>query len=189
MHTLWLNALWALAPTGILAGAISLWQWQRSRDGKRRPVGEKLLRPPGESLRQKLREIDHALVFQVALFSMLGGMLPFVVRDWPQSATLPAQLPIMLLLVVVLTIMAIIAICLTRRLAERQNYQLGFNGERLVGEALNKLMLDGCHVFHDIPAAGVGNIATMNPLCAARQRVGSKSHPSHRIWQKEWLEA
>jgi hypothetical protein len=51
-----------------------------------------------------------------------------------------------------------LAIRLLRVAGQRRNYQLGFSGERLVGEQLNALMLHGCRIFHDFPARGIGNI-------------------------------
>jgi len=45
-----------------------------------------------------------------------------------------------------------------RLLKERSNYQLGFDGERFVGEVLNRLMLDDCHIFHDFQPDKKGNI-------------------------------
>jgi len=43
-------------------------------------------------------------------------------------------------------------------LKNRDNWRLGFSGERAVGEELNTLMLEGCRVFHDFPLAENGNI-------------------------------
>ena len=40
-------------------------------------------------------------------------------------------------------------IVLWKLLNKYSNYKLGLMGERAVGEELNKLMLDGCHVYHD----------------------------------------
>ena len=40
----------------------------------------------------------------------------------------------------------------------RDNYRLGFNGERLVGQELTKLMLEGCRVYHDFPLAPNWNL-------------------------------
>jgi hypothetical protein len=39
-----------------------------------------------------------------------------------------------------------------------RNDILGFKGERAVGEELNKLMLDGCLVYHDVPGEGAWNV-------------------------------
>jgi hypothetical protein len=45
------------------------------------------------------------------------------------------------------------------RTAKRlKNSALGFDGERAVGEELNRLMLDGCLVFHDLSLENRGNI-------------------------------
>jgi len=38
------------------------------------------------------------------------------------------------------------------------DYNLGFHGERVVGEHLNRLMLDGCEVFHDLEVEAKWNI-------------------------------
>jgi hypothetical protein len=41
---------------------------------------------------------------------------------------------------------------------QRENWRLGFNAERAVGEQLNQLMSEGCRVFHDFPLAENWNI-------------------------------
>jgi hypothetical protein len=43
-------------------------------------------------------------------------------------------------------------------LEKRQNWRRGLSGEKAVGEELNRLMADGCHVFHDFPLDQKGNI-------------------------------
>jgi len=47
---------------------------------------------------------------------------------------------------------------LIRLIKRRRAYRLGFAGERAVAEELNQLMLEGCHVFHDVPMDPYGNI-------------------------------
>jgi len=47
---------------------------------------------------------------------------------------------------------------LISKIKARRSWQLGFRGERVVGEYLNSLMLDGCRVFHDFPLNGAGNL-------------------------------
>lgn len=52
------------------------------------------------------------------------------------------------------TAVVILAFAMKRLLAllkERKNFVLGLEGELATGEELNKLMLDGCRVFHDVP--------------------------------------
>jgi hypothetical protein len=55
-------------------------------------------------------------------------------------------------------ILGVVAIRLVILLKRRRDYALGFSGERLVGEELGKLAAHGCHVFHDVPTDGLGNI-------------------------------
>ena len=45
-----------------------------------------------------------------------------------------------------------------KALKRYRNDSLGFKGERAVGEELNKLMLDGCLVYHDVPGEGAWNV-------------------------------
>src|SRR5205085_9498249 len=54
--------------------------------------------------------------------------------------------------------MAWMAISLIRLLKRHRNFDLGFSGERFVGEQLNRLISSGCRVFHDFYAKGIGNI-------------------------------
>ena len=42
-------------------------------------------------------------------------------------------------------------------LEQKRNCRLGLSGERAVGEELNRLMLTGCRVFHDVPNDPYGN--------------------------------
>ena len=47
---------------------------------------------------------------------------------------------------------------LVRLIQRRRSFRLGFNGERAVAEELNRLMLGGCRIFHDVPMDPYGNI-------------------------------
>ena len=51
-----------------------------------------------------------------------------------------------------------LAFRLARLIEERNHWRLGFRDERYVAEELNKLMLDGCRVFHDFPLNAQGNL-------------------------------
>jgi hypothetical protein len=47
---------------------------------------------------------------------------------------------------------------LARLILLRRNYSLGLKGERAVAEELNKLMAEGCQIFHDYPGGPKWNI-------------------------------
>lgn len=77
-----------------------------------------------------------------------------------------------------------------RRIKERTNYRLGLSGELAVGEELNKLMLEGCRVYHDFPGgpdwnidhiivapSGVFAVETK----ARHKRQSTKDQPAHVV--------
>lgn len=141
-------------PLLVLLGVMYVWAKRRQERNIRPPVSEKMLRPPGESLRKKVETLNEQLLFTcmwIVAFPMwflwLGDQIAKA-----NVVTLAIYLcpPIIFLgywiwrLTVVITQLA--------------NHQLGFNGERLVGEQLNELMLEGCYVYHDFPNNPHGNI-------------------------------
>jgi hypothetical protein len=131
-----------------LAGAVlGLIHW---RDRKKRlPFTQKILRPPGESLRLRLIELDEKLndCF-VQLF--LAGYSPLVMAG---LVAMQGVRPTAGVWITLITIAVIASICSAFRLWKliklRRRIRLGFEGERHVGEALNQLMLVGYRVFHD----------------------------------------
>lgn len=116
--------------------------------GTRDPTSEKLLRPPGESLTRKLGELDDKLTFTVLL--VIGGPLLFTA----QTRTMAPGL----FMTFLVPLTAVCAIPLVVVAIKRRNYALGYLGERAVGEELNQLLRDGCHVFHDYPGGPNWNI-------------------------------
>lgn len=151
MTFLLLFALYALLFLGV-----SFALMHRSRKG-RSPVGkdQKLLRLPGEHLREQLDEMNDTLaesVFVGLIVPLLVLGLPFLFLRW-----LPASsLPWLLLLLVAGFIMSFVI--RVRRLIqlkqEQRNLRLGLMGERLVAEHLADLRTQGFHIFHDLPAQG-----------------------------------
>jgi hypothetical protein len=136
-----------------------VWRWDRKRRNVRPPVAEKMLRPPGESLRLKIRDLDEKIDFNLMMCLMSGGLLGMSFYGASvQQKHAPSFLVIAILSIFVLPEIIFFSWRCFRLLKERANYRLGFDGERFVGELLNRLMLDGCHVFHDFPADKKWNI-------------------------------
>lgn len=133
------------------------WHWRIGRTGERPPVREKLLRPPGESLRLKIDELaaklgeSIALTFSVPAVTMVAVLLSARAGALTQGRAALAFVAGAGLLVVFLSRLFRIA-------SELRDYRLGFHGERAVGEELNQLMREGCQVFHDVPLEPYGNI-------------------------------
>ncbi|MBA3560439.1 MAG: NERD domain-containing protein [Gemmatimonadaceae bacterium] len=132
----------------LLAGAVlGLIHWKERK--KRLPFTQKILRPPGESLRLRLIELDEKLndrFVQLFLSAYSPLVLAGLVALQGVRATIGAW-------IAVAAIAVIASVWSAYRLWEminlRRRIRLGFEGERHVGEALNQLMLVGYRVFHD----------------------------------------
>lgn len=132
----------------VLAGAVlGLIHWKDRK--KRLPFTQKMLRPPGESLRLRLIELDEKLNDRfVQLF--LAAYSPLVMAGLVAIQGVRPTFGIWMTLVAIAVIASLwSAYRLWSVLVLRRRVRLGFEGERHVGEALNQLMLVGYRVFHD----------------------------------------
>jgi len=134
---------------------VGLWFGRNTRRRERPPVAPKLLRGPGESLRWRLQRLDDVLLlhaFGAAFLPMgvfVGGLMLAL------SATGRDRDVIMIgafaLFVVTLYF------CgrwMLDKITLRRDCHLGLLGEKIVAEAIAPLTVDGCRIFHDVPAAG-----------------------------------
>ncbi len=132
----------------VLGGAVlGLIHWKNRK--KRLPFTQKILRPPGESLRIRLIELDEQLNDRlIQLF--LSAYSPLIMAG---LVALQGIRPGIGVWITIAFIAAIASIWSAYRLWKvinlRRRIRLGFEGERHVGEALNQLMLVGYRVFHD----------------------------------------
>lgn len=142
-----------LGPLLVVLGLLYLYRWYRGRKGFRSPLTRHLLRSPGQSLRLRIEEISITLdenLFVVALVpSLISGVI--LSRGLLSGRGLETFW---------MVVGAIVWGCFTayyvrkifKLLSQRRDSRLGLDGELAVAEELNKLMLDGYHVYHDFPA-------------------------------------
>ncbi|MBS0656701.1 MAG: NERD domain-containing protein [Verrucomicrobia bacterium] len=156
------------------AGAIGHgWRFLQARKQGRKPVSEKLLRPPGESLRLRIDSLLEAFDDQLTL---LVGVSVAIAALYAVYA--PGEGPWLFAGALLASLgcagfFGYRLICLVREL---QNHRLGFAGERAVGQALDQLLLrQGCDVFHDFPAANDWNIDHVVITPAAVYAVETKT--------------
>lgn len=179
-----------LLPAVALVAILKRDQAGREQRGERKPVKEALLRSPGETLRRKLEEIDDEINLRLAS-SIAVGAIVGVMAGQSYRAGGPQM---MNTLGVYLVIFLGAEIWLLRGLyayvQERRSYRLGLSGELAVGEELNKLMLEGCRVFHDFPGGDDWNIdhVIVAPsgvfaieTKARHKRTGTKEQPAHVV--------
>lgn len=147
------------APT-ILVMAIAANWMSRVRRKAKPPVKEKLLRAPGESLRIRIEQFDEQTVFYILGLALYGPVcflaFGFYVKWRLKSPHLLAEMISFAALVLLITLL--VSRKVIEALRRNRNDSLGFRGERAVGEELNKLMLDGCLVYHDVPGEGKWNV-------------------------------
>lgn len=131
----------------LAGGVLGLIHWKDRK--KRLPFTQKILRPPGESLRLRLIKLDEKLndCF-VQLF--LSAYSPLVMAGLVAIQGVRPTAAVWIALVMIAVIASIwSAFRLWQLIKLRRRIRLGFEGERHVGEALNQLMLVGYRVFHD----------------------------------------
>jgi Nuclease-related domain len=177
-------------PLGIL---VIVLKWCENRDktrGRRAPASEKLLRPPGESLRKQAEALDHQIADQILWLLGFPALLLIIYFAARQSAPSAFAIAWRIILGVTLGAYALMALGLVRRRKWHQRLRLGYRGERAVGEELNRLMLDGCRVFHDVPLSnslnldhvvvGPSGVYAIETKTLTRQKSGSEQ-PDHEV--------
>ncbi|MFH1500037.1 MAG: nuclease-related domain-containing protein [Verrucomicrobiota bacterium] len=150
---------WILIPISIYLTAVigSLYGARKLRP-TRWPfkAEDRLLRGPGESLRKEVAQIDESMIFELA-----GGTI-VALLVLPVSAWVAKFLGFGTKQVIfTATVWFLVATLLsTRRIfalwKKRQNYYLGWFGERVVAEKLAPLRFSGWRVFHDVPFVSNG---------------------------------
>jgi hypothetical protein len=141
-----------LGPSFLLLGLLYLYRWHRRRRGLKTPLTRPLLRGPGESLRNRIQEATDAIfegIFVVAVLpSLFGGI--FLAQAYISGRRIEISLLVGAIIWFIFT--AYFVIKIFRILPKRRDLRLGLQGELAVAEELNRLMLNGYHVYHDFPA-------------------------------------
>lgn len=120
----------------------------REKEQFRSPFTERILRPPGESLRRKIRELDDKIDdWLMWLFVPPAAAIGCAVGENSTSGFGVRTLGFTWAAIFVSLAFAFRIRVLLR---ERANYRLGFEGEQQTAQHLLPLIADGCRVFHDI---------------------------------------
>ena len=156
--TAFIPGLAALASVFALIAGVTLWQKRVKKRNRRSPLTQKMLRPPGESLRIQIVDLDFENNFMVVMLIVM----PFIMFAIHVSQSYFGEYPESLIRVggsVVIALVAgfIMLRKITTALDKRRRLVLGLEGELATGEELNQLMLSGCRVYHDVPT-DYGNI-------------------------------
>ena len=149
----------AFVPAILVLAIVFAWfaiQFRRTRT----PIKDKLLRAPGESLRRQIEKFDDNAPIYFCVLLMYGPVCLLLLATFAKlrlkSPHLLAEIILFSALLLIVTL--VFAWRVIRVLSHQRNLFLGLRGERAVGEELNKLMLDGCLVFHDVPGDADWNV-------------------------------
>lgn len=112
------------------------------------PLKNKPLRSPGQSLDERIRQLVDDSAFAFVLVP--GFFVVVAILEWYRWYFRLPPNPIVWSVLAVLAI-TISAVVLPRRRKEVARLRLGRDGERAVGQYLERLRSDGAQVFHDIP--------------------------------------
>lgn len=148
----------SLSPAFLLMGALAIRRRAMAAHGLRPPVETKLLRSPGEGAFNKMKDFDDKVEGAVTMVMGVPALMAVIYLSCKLKA--PRQIPGLgtALLAVAFVSFVAFTLQLIHTLKQRDTWRLGFRGERAVGEILNKLMLEDCHVFHDFPLSQNGNL-------------------------------
>lgn len=148
----------SFVPAGILSLIFEIWSRISNARGARSPIQDKLLRPPGESSRRKMLEMDDK-IGELSIW-IIGFPATLLLCYLSSSGTTTGSGALLWILSFVFAL-GVLAVLLGKLIAivkERDNWRFGFSAERAVGEQVNQLMAEGCRVFHDFPLDGHGNV-------------------------------
>lgn len=174
---------------GILIGALWSFVGYRGFRNVRRPVKEKMLRPPGWSVQERMDALGEKL-FVVLLVAVLLPILTAAVSAGGGFGTVVPSAKVKLALIgsaIIVLPLAASCVPLMRRYG---NYRLGFKGEQLVAEQLQELVRLGCYVYHDIQPDKTWNVdhivvAPESVLVietkTRRKRDGGESNAAHEV--------
>lgn len=159
-------------------------QARNDRAKSREPFTDLPLRPPAESLRLRIEDLGNRIAETFFVMCLAGGICATLVIG---NRATPLVWSVALAVTVVVYVWG--ALRLSRCTRLRRNYRLGFEGERRVGEELNRLMAQGFRVFHDLPFDGfnVDHVLVGPPgVFAIETKTRSKprrftDQPSHMV--------
>tara|TARA_R110002072_G_scaffold3149_7_gene23521 strand:- start:11238 stop:11996 length:759 start_codon:yes stop_codon:yes gene_type:complete len=116
-------------------------------DEKVSPLKAKPLRQPGQSVQEEMQKIlDDKIGGYLMMIAMLLFLIFYSWYIWYQN-TIPNPLSITIITLPIIIYCFIKGIVAFKQL---KNLKLGRDGEKIVGQELEKLRTQGCMVFHDI---------------------------------------
>ena len=142
-----------LASLGIALAAIKLLKAYHGLKKRRTPFSTKFLRSPGQSLIEKLDDINDDLVAYMAMMIAMPVMFyaSYISNLYFHKRPLTLSSALVYIIIGGLFI-AYLIFKMVGLFNLRRSARLGYEGEVATGQELNLMMLKGYHVYHDFVA-------------------------------------
>jgi len=157
------------------------------------PLKAPPLRNPGESVDQEIRRWLDDRLMEPLFFA--GGFFLIASMEWIGYLTHAPRRPV-LFTAVALIVMAIAAYRVVIIRSKVRQLRLGRDGERCVGQFLERLRESGAQVFHDIPGPGfnldhvvIALVASMPSRPRPSPNPGRRRRSRSMMARSEWLAA
>jgi hypothetical protein len=136
---------------GLILGFLRFLKWKRRHRGQRPPFSDLLLRSPGEGLRREIQDLNDEITAFMTSASIIPLLLTCVylislISERERGSTGR------LLFILGIGFGGYLVWKVLKLIERRRSLRIGLAGEMAAGEELNRLMLDGYHVYHDFPA-------------------------------------
>lgn len=142
-----------------LATTFLLMRRARLKARRRSPIGIKLLRGPGHTLREQLDDETSEVIWDLLL---LSGIPPTMLALYLTQRQGPAAQQLEFLSTIYAVAVGAFVIVMLVRLWKRSerlaSLRAGYDAELAVGQELDTLARRGAIVFHDVPGEGAWNI-------------------------------
>lgn len=173
-----------------------IFQDRRQRRGVEKPPQvEKLLRPPGYSLANRLDESLDAILLELFKAFFLGSMSGS--SAFATYRSLISHAPVFVTAVFIVLLILFVAACVmaTRKAIkifhDGRKIRLGLRGEQAVAEALGEAADSGFRAFHDIPggdnwnidhvAVGTRGVFLIETKARSKRVSYNNSQPAHEV--------
>jgi hypothetical protein len=169
-----------VGPILLVVALMKLWSTLKQREQRRFPFQDAVMREAGYTLlkrREKIWDTVTQYLFVLPVYPLMMYTATLQVR------LIEGEVSGGLLAFVIITSLGVIAFALYKiwtLLGYAHRVRLGYAGEVAVGQALNQLMLQGYHIFHDVPFDGFNvDHLVMGP--GGVFAVESKLRTKHRV--------
>ncbi len=143
--------LFFIPALGIL-GLIKYRDWKFYKAGRRNPLTSDLLRGPGETLRERLDEINSDILWNVTILFSMPTLLYSMYLTLQLNEKKPGIVVLVTYIVLGVGVSIRTLLGMYKSMNLRRQHALGLDAESATGQELNQLMREGFWVFHDCPA-------------------------------------